>query len=995
MKTPIYLFIFLFIFSSTYAQKGEDPVAVNDTISMMTYGSIMVDVVANDYDPNDLDIFISELSESDYFSLEVIDDKVLITSTKYFIGTRIEDYEIENTEGDDDGALIVINVERNPEVPFPNPDYIYMDSQTEFSMDLLANDEYSGTEELKIISVSEPENHDIEILEDGRTILFKAGCEATLVRFSYEVQEQGGNEYIAEGTGEAFIYLNSEQPIVNSDSAQTTKNTPVFIDVLINDQPEGEVVLVSTNSEAAEIVGEQIKFTPPLDYMGYYYFKYDIMNANNQLVSTKDQVVIEVIQSPSSPISVNDTLVFPWSDTIFLSPLLNDLNPSGNPLVVSSTGDSLIPFKDHMLLGAGHYEESYSCQDVVTGEFSNAAHIFLEVLPPDSIELEDLEFNYSIGETLTIDLNEHTNIISDISEANSKWGTTDIDNGILTYSIPDSNILASDFFNSDSDVLKDNILVTYSFEDQLPIHHTQTVKINILQPDLVNYLEINNFRNRVTPYGILSNKYGDGEVHPIAAIEFPKNSGVNDISMINPWLANKDESENTIVVGEQYAGIGFEFFYGPLADDYRGDYMKKFLRTWKVTKTEIEQHKTDFSNPEYTIPEVIQNWPAGLIEYNGYQYEQADFVDLNGNEIYEPEEGDYPKISGDQAILYIVNNGRYAQNKYQNTPVSDSLNMDMFVLVYAFDRPGHPVFHNTFFIKYKIINKSDINYHDFRLGQWVRARAENRRYVGSDSIQNTFYFYPFNGSFYDDPYYKNMTYNQMECISFLNHKMDKYTQPIGIDPYSSHIEKYHYMDGTWDDELQWQKPAWVDKAPLNYCYPSSPDDPSGWSQVTDGDYAKSNDKGDAANRGLGTSGPHMLNAGDKIEFELSFYINNTQSSGYFDLFDESLDNVGQLLECYQNDSIPGGGSFTGVNETLNFKEANIKIYPNPAHTTLYIQTDLNNLKTYRIYSLHGQLLEESKFEKQVSIQHLPPGFYFLQLMGENGKMELTRKFVKQ
>lgn len=999
MKTHFYLCILMFVFSlsNVRAQKSERPVAVNDTITMITYGSVLVDVMANDYDPNDLEFFISEVDDSDYFNLEIVDGQVLVTSTQYFIGKKHVDYEIENSDGKDDGADIVIYVERNPDVPFPTPDYIHMDSQTEFSMDLLANDEYSGTEELKIISVSNPENHEIELLDDGRTIKFKAGCEANLVSFQYEVQEQGGNEYIANGGGSVYIYLNAEQPIVNTDTAYTGKNTPVFIDVLDNDLPQGSVAVLSVNSEYTEIVGDQIKFTPYPDYIGLYLFKYDIKDINNQFISTKNQVVVDIGIDPESPIAVNDTLTFPFSDTIFISPLMNDINPKGNPLALSNACDSLIPFVQHRLLGSGHYQKVYSCQDLVTGETSNQGQIFLQVLPPDSIVLDNLEYDYTIGETLNIDLNEHTNIISNLSGANCNWGTTNIEDGMLSYSLQEfDNHAAIDFFYSHSGKLNDEIKVYYSFEDQLPMRHIQSIKINILQPDLVNYLEVNNFRNRVTPYGILSSVSSWNEDENIKGIEYPKNSRVNNLSMINPWLANKDENGNIIVVGEQYEGIGYEFFYGPLADNYSGDYMKKYFRTWKVTKAEIERHKVELGKSEYEIPEAIQNWPAGLVDYNGYQYEQADFVDLNENDIYEPEQGDYPKISGDLAVLYVVNNGRYPQGNFHNMPTSDSLNVDMFVMVYAFDRPESEVFQNTFFMKYKIINKSDKSYDDFRFGQWVRAHELNSRYVGADSTQNTFYFYPPSYGFYNYPTYLDITFNHMECVSFLNQKMDKFTQPVSHDPYSSYIEKYHFMNGTWDDELEWQAPDWEDRAPLNYCYPSNPADPFGWSQLTDDYYySKENEKGDAANRAIGTSGPHELNVGEKIEFELAFYINSVQQSGYFDLFDESLENIGKLIECYEKDSIPGGGSFTGINEKLDFDEAAIQIYPNPAHTILNIQTDLNQFKSYRIYSLHGQLIEESSFETQISIQHLPRGFYFLSLLSKNGKMIVTKTFVKE
>jgi len=787
MKTHFYIFIFLFFFSlNSYSQKSERPVAINDTVTINTYGSALVDVMANDYDPNDLEFFISEVDESDFFSLEIVDGQVLVTSTQYFIGKKHVDYEIENTDGKDDGADIVIYVERNPDVPFLIPDYIYMDSQTEFSMDLLANDEYSGTEELRIISVSNPEKHDIELLEDGRTIKFIAGCEANLVTFSYEVQEQGGNEYKAYGEGRAYIYLNDEQPIANTDTVYTIKNTPVFISVLDNDLPEGNVAILSSNSEYTEIVGEQIKFTPHQDFIGLYLFKYDIVNTNNQLISTKNQVVVIIGVDPESPISVNDTLVFPFLDTLFISPLINDINPKGNPLALSNMGDSIIPFTQHRLLGSGHYQKVYTCQDLVTGETSNQSQIFLQVLAPDSIVLDDLEYDYILGETLNIDLNEHSNIIPNISGVDCNWGTATIEAGVLNYHLHEfikDEIV--DFFYYHNGILKDEIQITYGFEGQMPMLHTQTIKVNILQPELINYLEVNNFRNRVTPYGILSSISDWNESESIPGIEYPKNSGVSDLSMINPWLANKDANENTIVVGEQYESIGYEFFNGPLADDYTGEYMKKYFRTWKVTKEEIDRHKTEYGNPEYKIPEAIQNWPAGFIEYNGYQYEQADFIDLNENDIYEPELGDYPKISGDQAVLYVVNNGRYQNGNFYTMPSTDSLNVDMFVMVYAFDRPDHEIFNNTFFMKYKVINKSNIAYNDFRLGQWVRAHPYNDRYVGADSTQNTFYFYPRSYKFYDYSSTLDITSNQMECVSFLNQKMDKFTQPVNIDPYSS------------------------------------------------------------------------------------------------------------------------------------------------------------------------------------------------------------------
>ncbi|NOR88099.1 MAG: T9SS type A sorting domain-containing protein, partial [Bacteroidales bacterium] len=509
-----------------------------------------------------------------------------------------------------------------------------------------------------------------------------------------------------------------------------------------------------------------------------------------------------------------------------------------------------------------------------------------------------------------------------------------------------------------------------------------------------NFLSINNFRNRVTPYGIISASDNYPLDIDIKGVEYPQNTGINTLSFLNPWLANR--SDDIIAVGEQYEGIGHELISGPLADIYDGDYLQKYFRTWNIYKTDIDRHITEYDQPEYIIPEVIKNWPAGMMEYNGSMYEQADFVDLNQNNLYEPERGEYPKISGDQAILYIVNNGRFPQANYHNYPTSDSLNIDMYVLVYAFDRPESDIFQNTFFMKYKVINKSDIDYEDFRFGQWLRINTNSNRYLGSDSLLNTFYFYP--NSWYYSSYVDPDYTNHMECITFLNQKMDKLTSTDANTPYFGYIEKYNFMDGTWADTLVSGNfpPDWIDKAPLNYCYPSNPSDPLGWSQITDDyDYNKSK-KGDSGNRGVGTSGPHFLGEGEKLEFELAFYINNSSDKGYFEFIDESLNNIEQLIECYQNDSIPGGGSFTQIPENSITPSSPIaQIYPNPAHTLLHIQTDYSDFDYYRIYSVYGQLVEERQFTKKIDIEHLQDGFYLIQLLNGNGDALVTRKFVKQ
>jgi len=220
--------------------------------------------------------------------------------------------------------------------------------------------------------------------------------------------------------------------------------------------------------------------------------------------------------------------------------------------------------------------------------------------------------------------------------------------------------------------------------------------------------------------------------------------------------------------------------------------------------------------------------------------------------------------------------------------------------------------------------------------------------------------------------------------------MDKYTDIA--TSFSDENRKYHYMNGTWPDSLStFQAPEWSNYAPLNYVYPSNPADPYGWSQLSN-----YNKYFVGYGRSIGTSGSNYFGAGESLEYELAFHYSYTPDSGYFESIDHALNNVSQLIECYENDSVPGGGSFTIIQDDLyaiSSLEANI--YPNPAHTSLNIQTEYQDFEYYRIYSIYGQLVEERKFSKQINIEYLQDGFYLIQLLNGRGDALLTRKFVKQ
>ena len=80
---------------------------------------------------------------------------------------------------------------------------------------------------------------------------------------------------------------------------------------------------------------------------------------------------------------------------------------------------------------------------------------------------------------------------------------------------------------------------------------------------------------------------------------------------------------------------------------------------------------------------------------------------------------------------------------------------------------------------------------------------------------------------------------------------------------------------------------------------------------------------------------------------------------------------------------------TNVGE--NAQAANVKVYPVPAESELFIQTD--DFQKAEIYSVTGQKLMESSMEK-MNVSSLSQGVYLLKVYGQSGMTETQRIVVK-
>ncbi|MBL7884787.1 MAG: T9SS type A sorting domain-containing protein [Bacteroidia bacterium] len=259
----------------------------------------------------------------------------------------------------------------------------------------------------------------------------------------------------------------------------------------------------------------------------------------------------------------------------------------------------------------------------------------------------------------------------------------------------------------------------------------------------VNILDINNVRT------ILKNT-GD-----MGLLEAPKNSSRQTVFSSGIWIGGLDQSNTLHQAAKIYSTNETDFQPGPLdtisgtSDSITAIYYNKI---WKVDRLKIEEFQTMFANGSvqngvYAVDENILTWPAHGT--GNYSRNLAPFIDVNGDGIYNPIiDGDYPKIKGDQMCFWIFNDSK-THSESGGTP----LNVEIHASAYAFSCNDHSyadslnAINFTTFYNYKIINRSNNNYHNTKIGIYeLPSIGFGVDYcVGSNKNENYAFAYNYSG----------------------------------------------------------------------------------------------------------------------------------------------------------------------------------------------------------------------------------------------------------
>lgn len=474
--------------------------------------------------------------------------------------------------------------------------------------------------------------------------------------------------------------------------------------------------------------------------------------------------------------------------------------------------------------------------------------------------------------------------------------------------------------------------------------------------------------------------------------EVPKGSGKATIFAAAPWLLGIDNFHQLRGAFNQYTA-NETFQFGPVASDHL-TYDSSYMRVYPIKYGDIRYHQAHYRDAGYTPSQSIQTWPG-----NGDTTEPeiiAPFVDLNGNGRYEPVQGDYPDICGDDAVFMIVNDsmGKHDIN-------CGRMFTELHILAYSFDVPADSVLYNTTFLRMTIRSRAAELFKGVRFSMFFDTDIGcpyNDR-IGCDTTLNSYFAYndpDINdaGSNYCNgvPGYGRLKVAQ--SFTFLNQKMTSVSNTTtfnGTDKELMCGNIYNIQNGKWRDG----NPITIggvgygtSTQSINYLYPGDPRDSTQWSELhtQDGSVIAANDRRTVASVSFDSLAPGQSYTVDMALFT-AIADSTTPRLAEIGVLKDGIRSIQHLYDrgmtCHST-SVTSSVPMIGADQ--------LYIYPVPAISSLYLSESVEGVRC-TIIDVTGKEYPTKVNDRRLDISGLAAGVYLLHI--SDGATGRNIRFVKE
>lgn len=334
---------------------NRPPVARDDEFGARPGRSVLLPVVENDID-EDGDLLTVELlgSAPAGFDLNLVYSQAIIQMNVPATASGVVSfaYRVHDGRGGESTASVTVAIRPESENSAPETaraTVLTVSSGQRVTHNVLTNWRDPDGDTIFLLGAEAPQEDSVTVTQDG-TLTFQDGGLTTGVK-TVQVTVSDGQESNTQEIMVNVLPSGNRPPVATPDLVSGTVDTPIEIRPLDNDtDPNGNSLrLTGVEGDPAKCVLEkeltQGLVTATCSEPGSVYLTYTVTDGPSANVESWIRVlVIPKAAGDEPPIAVPDTVLLSPGQDAFVTPLDNDVNPLGFPLVVTSVGvDSGLP----------------------------------------------------------------------------------------------------------------------------------------------------------------------------------------------------------------------------------------------------------------------------------------------------------------------------------------------------------------------------------------------------------------------------------------------------------------------------------------------------------------------------------------------------------------------------------------------------------------------------------------------------------------------------
>lgn len=395
-----------------------------------------------------------------------------------------------------------------------------------------------------------------------------------------------------------------------------------------------------------------------------------------------------------------------------------------------------------------------------------------------------------------------------------------------------------------------------------------------------------------------------------------------------------------------------EFWSGPI-DTFTGKSKSPdaWNKVWLANRSEIENHRKNFEQTNYSVPQNIAQWPGNSASGEGLPAILAPYYDWNKDGQYTPQQGDFPSIQGNEAA-YLMYNDEYGEHA-----ASQSIPMKAQVQQLVYDLKE-----NAFVIEAYIRNRSDEDWKDAYFGFYTDLTLGNTEDNYAASITDKNVVIGYNGDNLDEgtlgygsllPYFGIGWLNQKAHSSMIFHDTGTFRS------FNNGAELRNIMKGNLASGMQKH-----DKS--NFAYPGKSDLANTGLEISE------ETAGNLPGRRkiLNVVGPFQIPVNGYVKLELSVFggVSNQPQSAASEHWNRITNEFNSNL----------GASKTALKSS--------RVYPNPFCLGGKVHIQSQNQEDYQLlmYDCKGNLVKQlhsAGTETEMDTDGLNAGLYFINIQG--------------